>query len=146
MYWPFYLESNDSDLFYVEQSSGELSPPPPNTPIVLNSTETSVSNSPVYDNISIFCVARATNFTIEGINDALWMWTPAAEYFTLLERFDQPVQYFGNNGSSTPYSRRAWQKSQPPVTGAVGPVSDIHTPEEPQYDRRLENSANYDRR
>ena len=32
-------KSNDSDLFYVEQSCNELSPPRPNTPIVLNSKE-----------------------------------------------------------------------------------------------------------
>ena len=34
-------DANDSELFYVEQSSNEPSPPRPNTPVVLNSTEMS---------------------------------------------------------------------------------------------------------
>ena len=34
---PITPDSNDSDVFYVEQSSGEQSPPRTNTPIVLNS-------------------------------------------------------------------------------------------------------------
>ena len=35
------LNSNDSNIFYVEQSSNDHSIPRPNTPIVLNSTEIS---------------------------------------------------------------------------------------------------------
>ena len=38
-------KSNDSVLFYVEQSSNGHSPPKPNTPIVLNSTEMSGNNT-----------------------------------------------------------------------------------------------------
>ena len=45
IFWPDHSESNDSESFYVEQSSNEPSPPRLNTPIVLNSTETSVNNS-----------------------------------------------------------------------------------------------------
>ena len=37
--------SIDSDVFYVEQSSNDQSPPRPNTPIVLNSTEISGSDT-----------------------------------------------------------------------------------------------------
>ena len=38
-------EYNDTDLFYVEQSSGEQSPPRPTTPIALNSTKMSGNNT-----------------------------------------------------------------------------------------------------
>ena len=38
-------DSNDSDLFQVEQPSNEPSPPRPNTPIVLHSTEVSGNNT-----------------------------------------------------------------------------------------------------
>ena len=45
MFGPIFPESNDSDLFYVKQSSNELSPPRPNAPIVFNSTEMSGNNT-----------------------------------------------------------------------------------------------------
>ena len=45
MFRPISREPNDSDLFYVEQSSNEPSPPRPNTLIVLNSTEMSGNNT-----------------------------------------------------------------------------------------------------
>ena len=44
MFRPISPETNDSDLFYVKQSSNEPSPPRPNTPTVLNSTEISGNN------------------------------------------------------------------------------------------------------
>ena len=45
MFRPISPESNDSDLFYVEQSSNEPNPPRPNTPIVLNSTKILANNT-----------------------------------------------------------------------------------------------------
>ena len=39
------LNSTDSDVFYVEQSSNDQSVPRPNTPIVLNSTEMSADDT-----------------------------------------------------------------------------------------------------
>ena len=45
MFRPISPESNDSDLFYVEQSSNHPNPARLNTPIVLNSTEVSGNNN-----------------------------------------------------------------------------------------------------
>ena len=45
MFPPNSPESYDSDLVYVKQSSNGPSPPRPNTPIVLNSTEMSGNNT-----------------------------------------------------------------------------------------------------
>ena len=49
------LNSTDSDVFYVEQSSNDQSVPRPNTPIVLNSTE--ISGHDTREMISISSIA-----------------------------------------------------------------------------------------
>ena len=49
------LNSTDSDVFYVEQSSNDQSVPRPNTPIVLNSTE--ISGDDTQEMISISSIA-----------------------------------------------------------------------------------------
>ena len=49
------LNSTDSDVFYVEQSSNDQSLPRPNTPIVLNSTE--ISGDDTREMISISSIA-----------------------------------------------------------------------------------------
>ena len=49
------LNSTDSDIFYVEQSSNDQSMPRPNTRIVLNSTE--ISGDDTRDMISISSIA-----------------------------------------------------------------------------------------
>ena len=49
------LNSTDSDVFYVEQSSNDQSVPRPNTPIVLNSTE--ISGDGTREMISISSIA-----------------------------------------------------------------------------------------
>ena len=49
------LNSTDSDVFYVEQSSNNQSVPRPNTPIVLNSTE--ISGDDTREMISISSIA-----------------------------------------------------------------------------------------
>ena len=49
------LNSTDSDVFYVEQSSNDQSIPRPNTPIVLNSTE--ISGDDTREMISISSIA-----------------------------------------------------------------------------------------
>ena len=49
------LNSTDSDVFYVEQSSNDQSVPRPNTPIVLNSTE--ISGDVTREIISISSIA-----------------------------------------------------------------------------------------
>ena len=49
------LNSTDSDIFYVEQSSNDQSVPRPNTPIVLNSTE--ISGDDTREMISISSIA-----------------------------------------------------------------------------------------
>ena len=55
MFRPISPESNDSDFFYVEESSRDASPHRPNTPIVLNSTEMSSNNT--WEMISISSIA-----------------------------------------------------------------------------------------
>ena len=45
MFRPIFLESNDSDIFYLEQPSNEPSPPKLNPTIVINLTETSGKNT-----------------------------------------------------------------------------------------------------
>ena len=49
------LNSTDSDVFYVEQSSNDQSVPRPNTPIVLNSTE--ISGDDTREMISISSIS-----------------------------------------------------------------------------------------
>ena len=49
------LNSTDSDVFYVEQSSNDQSVPRPNTPIVINSTE--ISGDDTREMISISSIA-----------------------------------------------------------------------------------------
>ena len=49
------MNSTDSDVFYVEQSSNDQSVPRPNTPIVLNSTE--ISGDDTREMISISSIA-----------------------------------------------------------------------------------------
>ena len=49
------MNSTDSDVFYVEQSSNDQSVPRPNTPIVLNSTE--ISGDDTREIISISSIA-----------------------------------------------------------------------------------------
>ena len=49
--------SVDSDVFYVEQSPIDQSPPRPNTPIVLISTEVSGNDSPRINFNIIHCIA-----------------------------------------------------------------------------------------
>ena len=49
------LNSTESDVFYVEQSSNDQSVPRPNTPIVLNSTE--ISGDDTRDIISVSSIA-----------------------------------------------------------------------------------------
>ena len=49
------LNSTDSDVFYVDQSSNDRSVPTPNTPIVLNSTE--ISGDDTREMISISSIA-----------------------------------------------------------------------------------------
>ena len=51
------LNSTDSDVFYVEQSSNDQSIPRPNTPIVLNSTE--ISGDDTREMISISSIASS---------------------------------------------------------------------------------------
>ena len=55
MFRPISSESNDFDLFYVEQMSNNLSPPRPNTSNVLSSTKMSGNNT--LDNITISPIA-----------------------------------------------------------------------------------------
>ena len=63
---PISAESNDSDLFYVEQSSNDPNPPRPNTPIVLNSTETSSNSTREMIITSIIASPRPQIVTIDS--------------------------------------------------------------------------------
>ena len=70
------INSSDSDVFYVEQSSKDPSPPRPNTPIVLNSTE--MSGNDTWEMISISSIASSepqigTIGTIESDSNELTM-------------------------------------------------------------------------
>ena len=60
------LNSKDSDVFYVEQSSNDQSLPTPKTPIVLNSTE--LSSNGTREMISISSIASPES-QIVAIND-----------------------------------------------------------------------------
>ena len=80
------LNSTDSDVFYVEQSSNDQSVPRPNTPIVLNSTEISGDDT------------REMSLAY----NALWIWTAAPDCSPKPERFKpaaQSLYYPGNDGS-----------------------------------------------
>ena len=66
MFRPISPESNDSDFFNVEQTSNELSPPRPNTPIVLNSTEMPGNNTWEMITISSFASPGPQIVTIDS--------------------------------------------------------------------------------
>ena len=58
--------STDSDVFYVEQSSNDLSLPRPNTPIVLNSTEMSGNDTREMPSISSITSPEPQIVTIDS--------------------------------------------------------------------------------
>ena len=60
------LNSTDSDVFHVEQSSNDQSVPRPNTPIVFNSTE--ISGDDTREIISISSIASPEPYIVT-IND-----------------------------------------------------------------------------
>ena len=59
------VASNDSDVFYVEQSSSELSPQRNNTPNILNSTEISEQHTARMPSISSIASPEPRIFTID---------------------------------------------------------------------------------
>ena len=59
------MASNDSDVFYVEQSSSELSPQRNNTPNILNSTEISEQHTARMPSISSIASPEPRIFTID---------------------------------------------------------------------------------
>ena len=59
------LNSVDSDVFYVEQSSSDQSVPRPNTPIVLNSTEITGDDSREMISVSTIASPEPRIFTID---------------------------------------------------------------------------------
>ena len=59
------MASDDSDVFYVEQSSGELSPQRHNTPNILNSTEISEQHTARMPSISSIASPEPRIFTID---------------------------------------------------------------------------------
>ena len=59
------LNSTDSDVFYVEQSSNDQSIPRPNTPIVLTSTEISSDDTREMISISSIASPEPHTFTID---------------------------------------------------------------------------------
>ena len=59
------LTSDDSDVFYVEQSSTESSPPRHNTPDILNSTEISEQHISRMPSISSIASPQPRIFTID---------------------------------------------------------------------------------
>ena len=70
------LNSTDSDVFYVEQSSNDRSVPRPNTPIVLNSTE--ISGDDTREMISISSIA-----------------TPEPQIVTIDDESNEPTMPYG---------------------------------------------------
>ena len=59
------MASDDSDVFYVEQSSSELGPQRHNTPNILNSTEISEQHTARMPSISSIASPEPRNFTID---------------------------------------------------------------------------------
>ena len=66
MFQPIFPESNDSFLFYVEESSNERNPPRPNTPIVLTSKKMSGNNTRKMMTLSSIVSLRPQIVTIES--------------------------------------------------------------------------------
>ena len=60
------LDSTDSDVFYVEQLSDELSPRRSNSPDIFNSTERSDHQAARMPSISTIASPQPHNFTING--------------------------------------------------------------------------------
>ena len=67
------LNSTDSDVFYVEQSSNDQSIPRPNTPIVPNSTETSGDDTREMISISAIASPETQIVTIDDNSNELTM-------------------------------------------------------------------------
>ena len=104
--------------------------------------------NPGNDNIIMHCIAWATNcytrLWSEWTNNAIWIWTAATENPSMLERSEpsaQSIQNTGKNFGSKRYSRRTWRELQPPITGAVGTVTDIEAPDIPQHNWRIRDTT-----
>ena len=63
------MASDDSDVFYVEQSSSELSPQRHNTPNILNSTELSEQHTARVPSISSIASPEPQIFTIDDVSN-----------------------------------------------------------------------------
>ena len=67
------MNSTDSDVFYVEQSSNEKSVPRPNTPIVFNSTEISGDDTREIISISSIAPPEPQIVTIDDVSNEITM-------------------------------------------------------------------------
>ena len=92
------IASDDSDDFYVEQSSNEPSPQRHNTPNILNSTETSEQHATRMPSISSISSREQRIFTIDDDSnepyDAIWIWTAAPKCSPKSERLEPVAQPF----------------------------------------------------
>ena len=121
MFWPISPESNDLDLFYVEQSPIEPSPPRPNTSIALNSTEMSGYNTREMITLSSIASPEPQDVIIVpcsnlptvpyGVGRQLPIYQSKHERS---EPAAQSIDNLRNNGSSKPYSTRAWRRTKGP--------------------------------
>ena len=90
---------------------------------------------------------RYNRFWFDGTKDATWIWTAATDRsskFEWSEPTDQQIQEPRKTGGSKPYSRNAWRKLQLPITRAIGTVTDIDAPDEPQHNWGIGDTTFYD--
>ena len=83
------LNSTDSDVFYVEQSSNDQSIPRPNTPIVLNSTEISGDDTREMIAWTTNCDNR---WRLKWAHDDIRFWTAAPDCSPKPERLESAAQ------------------------------------------------------
>ena len=140
--------STESDVFYVERSSEEGSQARNNTPAVLNSTQLLAAMAKEKITISSVASLEPQIVAIDSIripmNPHFHMgWAVnirschlASMISTCPQRI-QCVSYYGRD--------RSRRRVQPPITGAIYPISSFNAPNESEYHWRLRDNVHNNR-
>ena len=137
------MNSVDSDVFYVEQSSKDPSLPGPKTPIVLNSTEMSANDTREMIWISSIASPETHIVTVDSDSNEPTIPNGFPNFSPKTDQSEpsiQSIQHPGNNGGSKHCRRWLWWQLKPTTTGAFRTVTDIDAPDERQHDWRMGDS------
>ena len=140
MFRPISPESNDSDLFYVEQSSNKPSTLNPNTPIFLNSSAISGNNTQEMTKLSSIASHGPQMITIDSDSNEPTMPYRFGRKLPIippslndLNLPPDPFNILATMAVADLIAERYDERFSPQTTGAVGTVTGIDAPDEPQH-------------